>query len=164
MHDPSPDGPPAVGMRTNLNALIDDPDWCGHPFVERDTWRCANDDCRRQAKPATIARLKALDPRAPVGRVWVVTHGHQTDEDSEYPNDDVEDSYVMGIFSDLRKIGPGLIRAQIYHASHLRSVVADCYWVQGVFARDVIEGWAQTPDHRGKYSVYCITLAEIDRP
>ena len=61
-------------VERNANALIDDPDWCGHPMVDVQVWCCQT--CGRAVTPATRTRMEQAPTVAPAGEVWVLVEGN----------------------------------------------------------------------------------------
>jgi hypothetical protein len=57
-------------FRRGHNNLPEGP-WCGHPMVDVQTRRCANDDCRRELPPGAWERLQNAPFVAPPGQLWV---------------------------------------------------------------------------------------------
>ena len=139
----------------NANALPDDPDWCGHPFVSLRTWTCA--DCERPVTPATRARLETAPIPAPPGHVWALLRGTPIADDT-----DDQPLHLIGVFSDRARIGRRLIQEQWVGAVTIRSAVRRAHWYQGVFNVGVIEGYDEEPDERGNCYAYRLDLERID--
>lgn len=141
----------------NYNALPDDPDWCGHPFVSVRTWTCAH--CDRAVTTETRQRLERAPTLAPEGQVWMLTTA--TQDGKESPE---EDQYVVGLFTDRARIIPIILRHRLTSASAIRDILRRTHWYQGAYNDMLFEGWEEQPNDRGEQGFYRLELEEIDFP
>lgn len=141
-------------VERNANALEDDPDWCGHPMVDVQVWRCQT--CGRAVTPATRTRMERAPTVAPVGKVWVLVEGMAQMWADRFPGG----GGIVGVFSDRAKIGRLLVREWIIDAASLRERLARIEWFQSAFNPDCIEGWGY--DEHGDEVSYGLGLHRID--
>lgn len=142
--------------RASLNALPDDPDWCGHLYVSLRTWTCA--DCARPVTPETRRRMESAPTKAPAGSVWVLLSGNR-----DLSEDGFVRGMVDGLYTDRARIAALMIRGRIYGAADIRDVMRRTHWYQCVFNVMEFEGWEEEPDESGEYSAYDLSLVKIDR-
>jgi hypothetical protein len=148
-----------VTERKSANALIDDPDWCGHPTISRRTWACP--DCERPVTAATRARMEAVSPVAPPGYVWVLISANQ-----DGPEEGTADSafYFEGVADDYRVFPRRQVREQWDTAAGVRERLAGIHWYQLAFRPTWFEGWDEEPsDSGGNFYYYELRLVEIGR-
>lgn len=150
---------PVVSKR-NYNALPDDPEWCGHPFVSLRTWMCGNEDCERPVTPEARRRLESAPTQAPPGSVWALERGEQDHLDG----DGEPCTYLEGLYSDRALIPRLLIRNWICGAGDIRDVLRRTHWFQGAINEMLFEGWAETPNDGGKREMYRLSICRIDAP
>lgn len=146
---------------TNANALPDDPNWCGHPFVSIRTWTCAY--CDRPVTEATQQRLKSASPVAPKGSVWVLLSGYmensKIDAGMEYT---AGGGFLNGVYSDRSRIPRLLVKSRWDSAAGLRADLARTHIYQGVFNINIFEGYEESPDRYGYQHNYKLTIERID--
>ena len=144
-------------VKRSANALVDDPDWCGHWCVSLRTWTCA--DCHRPVTAETRRRLEHAPTAAPSGSVWILSRAIQDDTDCP-----TTDHCTVGLFTDRAQIARLLVRGAIVDADDIRDALRRAHWYQGAFNTMLFEGWDEEPDDRGTCHFYRLELEAIDHP
>jgi hypothetical protein len=141
---------------TSRNALPDDPDWCGHPFVSLRTWTCA--DCDRPVTAGTRRRMENAPTKARKGTVWMLEVGYQ----DEVNSDGDPHRWVEGVYTDRAKIGRLLVRNLVVEADTIRDVMRRTHWYQGAYNVMLFEGWAEENNDRGRVESFYLSTHGID--
>lgn len=142
------------------NELPEGP-WCGHPMIDLQTRRCANDNCGRELPPGAWERLRSAPFVAPPGQLWVLEIGYQDEEEkqeSAWGPEPANPGSLVGIFTDRRKILHRIIRGWITDAADIRN--RRIHWYQGAFNETIWDGWDEGDVKRPES--YCLSLKLID--
>lgn len=146
----SPDAAPR-----SPNALVDDPDWCGHAMVDRHYWACAT--CGRPCRADTRLRLThALGP-TDADHVWLVTESTMPQEDEAV----CEPLVLIVTRRAPRDIPALLVRSHERDSAEVRQTIARCTWVQGVYNDALVFGYDKGPPDEYFPAVYTLSREPI---
>jgi len=114
--------------------LPDDPEWCGHSYVDRDTWACA--DCERPVTAATRARLDAALQETDPEKLWVLLVCDDEGEPNEPPLPE-----VLAIVHHTAQLPRAVMGAGFCDADDLRRLLKRTTWIQNVFVPQGVTGY-----------------------
>jgi hypothetical protein len=114
--------------------LPDDPEWCGHSYVDREAWHCI--DCEHPVTEATKARLNAALQETDPQKLWVLLVCDDEDMDNEPSLPE-----VLAIVWRTSQLPRSLMVAGFMDADDLRRMIARSTWVQNVFVPHGVTGY-----------------------